>query len=144
MPAQPGTVRSEWMFGSGTETWLGVGPDGYAPLYAQIVVKDTTVPTPSVVSQIEFGPGATQASFDVNVDPSTPLGYQLRVMGGQQMTILASGSVSVGVLDKNYSPLGITNPSAGVWSVRIPKTGDYTVVLYGSGSTSVTIKIPPL
>ncbi len=144
MPALPGTYRSEWMFGSSSGGSLGAGADGDAPFYAQLVVVLTYVPSPATVVDIEFGPGETQTSFDVYVDAKIPLGYKLRVMGGQKMTIIASGSIAVGVLDKNLSPLGIVHPQPKVWTVSIPKTGDYTVVIYGSGDTSVTIKIPPL
>ena len=144
MPDLPGVYRSEWMFGNSVAAWLGVGQDGSAPLYAQFVVQGTSVPTPTNSVRLSFGPGETQTSFDAAISPDAPQGYILRVMAGQQITILTSGSVFVGVLDKNLSPLGMSTPQTGVWSVRIPKTDDYTVVIYGNDSTSVTIKIPPL
>ncbi len=143
-PLQPGVYRSEWLFGNAVAAWLGVGADGGHPLYVQIVVKDTTVPMPSDVVELSFGPGDTQTSFSVAITPDDPQGYELRVMGGQEMIISATGGLSVGVLDANFSPLGLVNSRLGEWVARIPKTGDYIVVLYGSGSSDVVIKIPPL
>ncbi len=143
-PANPGTYRGEWMLGDGESASLGIGSTGMQPFYVQLVVANTSVPIPFVRATIIFGPGDTSTTFSTAVVPQDPQGYTLRVLGGQQMRVTASGGVSVGVLDAGNNALPTQLDSSGATAVSIPADGDYTVVIFGNGSTSVTITVPPL
>ncbi len=142
--ASPGTYRGEWKLGDGESASLGTGSTGNQPFYVQLVVRNTSVPIPFVRAAIIFGPGDTSTTFSTAVVPQGPQGYTLRVLAGQQMQVTASGGVSVGILDANNNALPTQLDSSGGMVASIPADGHYTVVVYGSGSATVTITVPPL
>ncbi len=143
-PANPGTYRGEWKLGDGESASLGTGSTGTKPFYVQLVVSNTSVPIPFVRATIIFRPGDTSTTFNTAVVPQGPQGYTLRVLAGQQMQVTASGGVSVGILDASNNALPTQVDSSGVTTASIPANGDYTVVIYGNGSTTVTMTVPPL
>ena len=61
------------------------------------------------------------------------------------MYVSALGNVNVGVLGPGDVALPVTIAGRpGLRIARIPTSGSYTVVIYGSGETTVTIYVPPL
>jgi hypothetical protein len=104
-----------------------------------------TVPLPASRSPINFPPGNASTTFTTTLRAGVPQGYMLRVLQSQTMYVSVSENASVGVLGPGDVALAITRTGRpGLWTVKIPETGDYTVVLYGTGQASVTIYIPPL
>ncbi|HEX8918275.1 MAG TPA: NBR1-Ig-like domain-containing protein [Chloroflexota bacterium] len=143
-PSDPGTYRGEWKLGDGPNAVLGIGSDANHPFFVQLVVKDTGVPIPFVRATIILGPGDTTTSFNTAVTPQGPQGYTLRVLAGQQIQVTATGNVSAGILGVDDYPLPMHIDASGATVASVPATGDYTVVIYGNGPTSVHITVPPL
>ncbi len=143
-PANPGNYEGQWKLGSSSGPWLGVGLDGQTPLTVKIIVKQTTVPLPPNRARIVFGPGDTQTHFNTALTASEPQGYILKVQAGQKMIITASGGVSIGLLDPNDQEIMLTTIQPRTWTANLNTSGDYTVVLYGNGPTSLVIEVPPL
>jgi hypothetical protein len=144
-PANPGIYRSEWKLLNTQGPMLGVGAQGTRPLYVQIVVGTPTVPIPATRTRINFAPGNASTTFTTNLAAGAAQGYVLQVLGGQQLYVSATGNATVGVLDPSDIPMAIQRAGRpGLWIVGIPVTGDYTVVVYGDGVSTVTIYVPPL
>lgn len=100
---------------------------------------------PSKTTQINLPSGNASTTFSTTLTALQTQGYMLRLQKGQQLYIIASGNASVGVLDPNGSALAVDHPAkSSIWSITIPETGNYTVVLSGTGSTTVTVFSPPL
>jgi hypothetical protein len=114
------------------------------PLYVQIVVGTQDVPRPVTRTRITFPPGNASTTFDTTLVTGAPQGYVLRVLGGQELRVSATGNALVGVLDSRDIPLPVQRAGRpGLWTVQVPATSDYTVVVYGDGPSTVTIFVPP-
>ena len=104
-----------------------------------------SVPLPVTRTPINFPPGDASTTFTANLVAGDPKGYVLRVSAGQTMYVSALGNVNVGVLGPGDVALPVTIAGRpGLRIARIPTSGSYTVVIYGSGETTVTIYVPPL
>jgi hypothetical protein len=131
-PMLDGLYRSEWKLRTNDGSLVGVGPGGMNPLYVQIVVGTQDVPRPVTRTRITFPPGNASTTFDTTLITSAPQGYVLRVLGGQELRVSATGNALVGVLDSRDIPLPVQRAGRpGLWAVRVPATSDYTVVMYG-------------
>ena len=106
-----------------------------------------TVPAPLPAQRpaIRFPAGATSASFSVNMNAAVPLAYTLNVRAGQQMTVTTNGSATVTLLAPDRATMV---PSAAMpthqWRYPLSQSGDYTLILLGSGPVNVTVSIPAL
>ena len=100
---------------------------------------------PSKTTPINLPSGNASTTFSASLLAQQPQGYLLKLQKGQQLYITASGDASVGVLDTSGSALAIDHPAnSEIWSLAIPQTGSYTVVISGNGNTTVTVFSPPL
>lgn len=99
---------------------------------------------PLFQQRIHFAPGATGFSFSENFNQGLPAAFLLGISGGQQLNIVTQGTVTAAVLGPDNNSVGATSSQRGQWAYNIPVTGDYTLVLSGSGLASVSISIPPL
>ena len=109
----------------------------------------TSAPTATLVlsatrERITFGAGSTVYTFAVNLASGAPKAYVLTVLAQQQMTITASGDVTIVVLDPQNKAVVPVSARQGQWVGAMPQTGDYTIVLQGDGAFDVSISIPPL
>jgi len=97
--------------------------------------------------RIQFAPGTASYEFTTTLTPGIPRSYVLRILAGQVLyiSVLSEKEVSVAVLGPEGAALPVTKTGRpGSWSVDIPRTGDYTLVLRGEGEAEVTVYIPPL
>ncbi len=143
-PMTPGTYRGDWMLSTSTGTLFGLGGSGR--FYVQIVVPGSTTPTPiPTAERITFQPGQTSASRTFQFVPGQPKVYVLRAMAGQEMWIyLARPVSSLTVQAPNGAALApVYRDVANTrWRFALPATGDYRIVLQGSGSNTITLEIP--
>jgi hypothetical protein len=107
--------------------------------------QNVAAPVPAQLKPIQFQSGATSTNFSVNTTAGTPLGYTLNVKAGQQMTVTTSGNATVTLL----APDQVTMvPSAQMpthqWQFMLNQSGNYVLILLGSGPVTMTISIPAL
>ena len=126
---------------------LALAGVGSVTLTVQIspLSRGASVPLPVTRTPINFPPGDASTTFTVNLVAGAPQGYVLRVSAGQTLYVSALGNANVGVLGPGDVALPVTMAGRpGLRIVSIPASGSYTVVIYGSGETTVTIYVPPL
>jgi hypothetical protein len=140
-------IPSQWQFAlpqTGTNTLVFIGQ-------GQVTVTITIPPaalsagavSPATRARVSFAPGDAATTFSTTLASGSPQGYSLTVMGGQRIYIAATGQAQVQVLgpgDTRLKTLG----GVGLWAVDAAQTGDYTVVVFGTGAITVTIFVPPL
>lgn len=120
--------------GSGSNTMVVTIPSGGSP-----------TPTPAAPQRITFQPGATSATISMQLTTGQPKSYLIRAGAGQVMTLTFMGPVtSVDV----QAPGGlILTPTytdgSTIWQFYLPRSGDNTITIYGSGSNRMTVEIPP-
>lgn len=102
------------------------------------------VPLPSYSQRIRFAPGSSWFYFNANLANGLPAGYLLGISAGQLLEVQTEGNVTAAVLDPYGSELIPVMTHPFDWVFSIPQTGDYTLLLLGSGPISITINIPPL
>ncbi|MCB0183289.1 MAG: VWA domain-containing protein, partial [Caldilineaceae bacterium] len=108
----------------------------------------TPLPTPvtprlTTRERIQFAPGTTSYAFVTYLRPDLAQGYLLRVMAQQQIRITINANTFVALLDPTDTPLTPIETRIGFWAFQAAQSGDYTVVVAGSGSVSILIEIPP-
>jgi hypothetical protein len=104
----------------------------------------TDVPPPASRTRINFLPGTSAYTLTTDLTQGVSQGYVLRVALGQSMFITKTGNASVEVLDPQDIVVIGPSEAAGPWGFQTTIAGDYTVVLYGQGYTTLTVYIPPL
>jgi hypothetical protein len=102
------------------------------------------VPLPPYRQRIRFGVGATGYSFTPDLVQGWPLAFLLGITTGQQLDVSTQGNVTLALLDPQDNLVAPLAASASGWQFAIPQTGDYTIVLLGSGTVPISIRIPPL
>lgn len=102
------------------------------------------VPAPGLLQTIRFQTGESSTSFRVNAVGGTPIAYTLNALAGQQMMVITNGGATFALLAPDQSPVPSDAAPANQWSFSLPQSGDYTLILQGSGPVDVTIRIPPL
>jgi hypothetical protein len=145
-PMTPGTYRGNWMLSTSGGLLFGLGSNGSGRFYVQIVVPGSTTPTPvPTAERITFQAGQTSASRTFQFVPGQPKVYVLRAMVGQEMWIyLARPVSSLTVQAPNGAALTpvYADGANTRWRFVLPTTGDYRIVLQGSGSNTITVEIP--
>jgi hypothetical protein len=143
-PMTPGTYRGNWMLSTPAGLLFGLGGSGR--FYVQIVVPGSTTPTPiPTAERITFQAGQTSASRSFQLVPGQPKVYVLRALAGQEMWIYLTRPVSsLTVQAPNGAALTplYTDGANTRWRFALPATGDYRIVLHGSGSNTITVEIP--
>lgn len=102
------------------------------------------VPLPFYSPRIRFAAGTTGTDFPVNLAQGEPASYLLGISAQQELTVLAHGNLTVSLLDDHGDAIAPSVASSEQWLFAIPRTGDYTLVLLGSGPVFVSLAIPPL
>ncbi len=102
------------------------------------------IPMPTSVQRISFARGGTSAEINMSLSPADPQGYVLGVSAGQTMVLYTLGSVNFVVLDPDGGWLTPINSATSWAEYAIPRNGDYTIVLQGSGDIYLSVTIPPL
>jgi hypothetical protein len=100
-------------------------------------------PRPVSLHHVYFAPGATSATRHTYLYPGYARGYVLTIGAGQTLYVTASTPAQVWVVAPNGAVLA-TVQAGQQWSTQIPATGNYTVLVKGSGWTYLTFMIPPL
>lgn len=95
--------------------------------------------------RIRFLPGDASLTTFANEQAGYPVPqYLLGISAGQSLYIATTGNVSsVQVFDPFDNPVPAFAQPNGSLSFSIGRTGDYRVVVYGSGSINITFYIPP-
>ena len=140
-------IPGQWQFAlpqSGTNTLVFIG-QGQVTLTVTIppAAPPLGLVKPATRTRVNFAAGDAATTFTTTLASGSPQGYVLTVLGGQRIYVAATGQAQVEVLGAGDALLK-TLGGVGLWAVDAPKTGDYTVVLVGSGATTVTIYVPPL
>ncbi len=94
--------------------------------------------------RINFPPGSTSYVLSTTLTPGVTQRYVLGIGAGQTLYVTKYGSATLQVWDMYGNTLAGPTAEQGPWGVRIPRTGDYTVALNGSGSVTVVYSIPPI
>jgi hypothetical protein len=140
-------IPSQWQFalpqtGANTLVFIGQGM-----VQVTITIPPAAPPagamTPASRKRISFAPEDAATTFTTTLASGSPQGYVLTVLGGQRIYISATGQAQVQVLGAGDAQLK-TLGGVGLWAVDASQTGDYTVVVFGTGATTVTIFVPPL
>ncbi len=139
-------IPGQWQFAlpqSGANTLVFIG-QGQVTLTVTIppAAPPLGLVKPATRTRVNFAVGDAATTFTTTLASGSPQGYVLTVLGGQRIYVAATGQVQVEVLGAGDTLL-TTLGGVGLWAVDVPRTGDYTVVLVGSGSTTVTIYVPP-
>jgi hypothetical protein len=140
-------IPGQWQFAlpqTGTNTLAFIG-QGQVTLTLTIppAVPPLAAVMPVTRTRLSFAPGNAAATITTSLVSGSPQGYVLTVLGGQRIYIAATGLAQVQVLGPGDTPLK-TLGGVGLWAVDAAQTGDYTVVVFGSGATSLTVYVPPL
>lgn len=107
-------------------------------------VSPPPVPNTGTLTRIFFARGASSKTFGTNLTSGVPATYILRLGAGQQMYVTINGSATATVLNPWGGPVTGTATGTGQSRFPIQWTGDYRVVLMGSGLVGVTLYVPPL
>lgn len=102
------------------------------------------VPLPFFSPRISFTTGTSGTSFGQDLAQGEPVGYLLGISAQQQLTAVTQGNMTVALLDDHQDALLPVVLAPGQWRFAIPETGDYTLVLLGSGTVFVSLGIPPI
>ncbi len=107
--------------------------------------QNLPVPLPAQRAAIQFAAGASSTSFTVNLTAGNPQAYTIRALSGQTLSVTTTGNANVALVNPTGTAL-VTSATMPVhqWQFPLPVTGTYTLVGMGSGSTIVTLSIPPL
>ncbi len=140
-------IPGQWQFAlplSGANTLVFIG-QGQVTL--AVTIPPAAPPAAPVMpvtrTRFSFAAGNAAATFTTTLVSGSPQGYVLTVLGGQRIYIAATGQAQVQVLGTRDTQLK-TLGGVGLWAVDAAQTGDYTVVVFGAGPTTVTIYVPPL
>jgi hypothetical protein len=126
------------LFGTGPVTMsLFIPPAG--------TTSDTAAPIPTTFAPIQFAPGATSDTFTPNLPYGAPFAYSIQAQAGQQITVTTSGGVIPFLFDPNRKEVYSAQAPIHQWIFApLTLTNTYIMVLEGSGSSTVTVSIPPL
>lgn len=102
--------------------------------------------SPTGLIRIHFLPGDASLTTSAYEQKGFPVpAYLLGISGGQTLYIATTGNVSsVQVFDPLSNPVSPFAQPNGSLSFPAAQTGDYRVVVYGSGLINITFYIPPL
>ncbi len=110
---------------------------------ANIAQSFSTI-TPFFQQRINFAAGNTGYSFVRDFQQGRPLAFALGISAGQKLNVTTQGNLTAAVLGLDGNPLPAASSQYGEWHYAIPATGNYTLVLAGTGRDLTSIAIPPL
>ncbi|MBD1822557.1 serine/threonine protein kinase [Cyanobacteria bacterium FACHB-DQ100] len=94
--------------------------------------------------QIQFAPGAISAVVVGNLDERNSESYTLEASQGQFMAVTIEGTgVLMNLLQQNAQPINKSSNQTRSWMGQLPKTGQYTIEVTGTGAYSIDVAIPP-
>ncbi len=145
MTAQPGPVGVHIpQTGDYTVVLNGQGMTTVSIYIPPFGVSQTRpAPYPLFLFPLHFAPGTSSYTFKQDLYQGYAAGYLLGISAGQQMSITTQGNMTVAVLDSNGNGLQGTSTGLGQWNYAVPATGNYSLVLLGTGRNLISISIPP-
>jgi hypothetical protein len=141
-------IDHSWLYalpedGSYTLVMLGTS-------YSIVQIKVTAMPTataaaaPSGATRIAIPSGKTSVSFRTYFTANKSQTYVINSGNGLSMTVSISGSAQISKMTgpdgKDVAP--VHSLLSGDWSAKLGQSGDYTLVLSGSGPSTITFTIP--
>jgi hypothetical protein len=99
---------------------------------------------PYYQQRIRFVRGATGYTFTDDFSQGMPRAFVLGISAGQQLNVTTQGNLTAAVIGLDGNPLPAASLQYGQWQYSIPRTGDYRLVLVGTGRDLISINIPPL
>jgi hypothetical protein len=100
-------------------------------------------PVPDHATRISFDRGATSSTFSARLQAGVPARYLLRLSAGQQMYVTVDGNATASLLDPYGGAVKPVTGGSRRWQFHLSWTGDYKLVLQGSGAVTVTLYVPP-
>lgn len=114
-------------------------------------VTDRTVTTsstgaliPASLDRIRFPSGSTVYTFSTQFTSGVAHGYVLRTVAGQHLFVTSTNVTHFVVRDPDQVEVTPFSISTGQMVFPLPKSGDYTLIIAGSGRATITIDVPPL
>ena len=102
----------------------------------------TAIPRPATAERVAFSGSDLTATVNVALTPGAPRAYVVSARQGQMVTVLAGGQTVVSIYGPGGGSLTLDHPSyTNGWSTQAYQTGDYTVVVAGSGPTTLTFNV---
>jgi hypothetical protein len=92
-----------------------------------------TAPIPTVRERVSFPQGGTVLMLTPLLTQSVPRGYMMYLLADQRLFVHAPGTTPVWLLNNADRTIGPVSRANGAIEFRIPRAGDYTVVLSGAG-----------
>ncbi len=99
---------------------------------------------PALFEQVQFCGGCTSQDLTIDLTQGVSKGYVLRIMAGQTLYVFSDQSAVVKILDSRGVPLTPDLGNSTRWEAFIPQTGDYKIIVSGSGRYTLTFYIPPI
>lgn len=99
---------------------------------------------PTLFEQVQFCGGCTSQDLTIDLTQGVSKGYTLRIMAGQTLYVFSDQAAVVKILDSRGVPLTSDLGNSTRWEAFIPQTGDYKIIVSGSGRYTVTFYIPPI
>lgn len=94
--------------------------------------------------RIQFAPGGISAVVEGNLLERNSQSYTLEAAQGQLMTVTIGGAgVYMNLLQQNGQPINKSSNQTRSWMGQLPKTGQYTIEVIGTGAYSIEVVIPP-
>ncbi len=118
--------------------------NGAATVTFEIPSAGQPAPVPGQTTRIRFATGATSATFSTSLQAGTPAGYILGLQAGQRIYVTVYGNASASLLNPYGGAVEETSTGAGQWQFPAKSTGDYELILQGSGAVTVMAYVPPL
>lgn len=141
-PSSEGTYQGYWQMRDISGTGFG------SRIWVKIKVSKSGNPSttpaeePTETESIRFSRGSSSTTFEVDLSGS--MGYSIGALADQWLYITTSRAIFITVLEPTGTELVPLVSSPTHWEFRLSRSGTHTIVLEGSGDTTVTIEIPPL
>jgi hypothetical protein len=147
-------VRGVWAIAAALLAACGGGHPAASPPPAPSAARSTAAPIDTVgLPRVRFSPGTTSGIRDDKLTAGATRSYVLNAQGGQ---IMLAHAISWPVAEAEHPPpepvvrvfvaatgLELPSPRAepGVWSARLPLTGDYVVRVTAEAPTAYTLAV---
>ncbi len=121
----------------------------YMPVPLQIWIPvNTTAPIDTSPTRVAYDKGTNHATASAVLKEGRQAGFTLYGQAGEHIAIRVQGQATIAVLDQedaNVAPKSMAMVNASVlttdWSYDLPTTGNYMIVLLGTGLNQLTITL---
>ena len=104
--------------------------------------SENNIPISLNQKQINFLPGTTDFTWEVNLSPDTPQTYIIQARTGQHLYIHHTGKMKIQVYDATNQSVAGPFSELGPWEVVIPYDGAYELAVSGTGKGVISVYIP--